>query len=140
MSKTKTNAYTLIELMIVVAVIGILATIGTPRYVNLTRKSHEAITKGNLAILRTILNVYFSDNEGVSPRGNPTSSLIPRYLDQMPRCYTHFHPQSTIIQDYGGIMGDTGGWGYWMEAHPEWGKIFIDCIHKDLRGNILSTW
>ncbi|MCK4532890.1 type II secretion system protein [bacterium] len=140
MPKIKTTGYTLIELMIVVAVIGILATIGTPKFANLTRKSHEAITKGNLAILRTTLDVYFSDNEGFYPYGNPTSSLIPRYLDQMPRCYTHHHPQSTNIQDYGGIMGDTGGWGYWMEAHSEWGKIFIDCTHTDLRGTILSTW
>ncbi len=135
----KTTAYTLIELMIVVSILGILATIGIPKYANLTRKSHEAITKGNLAILRTTLNVYFVDNSGFYPYGNPTSSLIPRYLEQTPLCYTHHHPRKSNIQDYGGVMGDTGSWGYWMEAHPEWGKIFIDCTHTNLHGIVFSV-
>ncbi len=140
MIKIKTNGFTLIELMITIAIIALLATIGTPKFANLTRKSHEAITKGNLAILRTSISIYYMDNEGFYPYGNPVSSLIPKYLDNKPLCYCHNHPPCDSIQDYGGVSGDTGGWGYWTETHPQWGKIFLDCIHTDLKGSPFSSW
>jgi len=49
------KGFTLIELMIVVAVIGILATVSAVRVSNLLAKSREASLKGHLSTLRSAL-------------------------------------------------------------------------------------
>ncbi|MCK4532763.1 prepilin-type N-terminal cleavage/methylation domain-containing protein [bacterium] len=56
--KKVVTGFTLIELMIVVAIIDILATIAMPKFVDLIRKTKESTTKGNLAVLRNVLAVY----------------------------------------------------------------------------------
>jgi len=58
----KLKGFTLVELMIVVAIIGILAGIAVPRYLNFVQRAKEGATKANLGALRSAINIYFSDN------------------------------------------------------------------------------
>ncbi|MDD5258565.1 MAG: prepilin-type N-terminal cleavage/methylation domain-containing protein [bacterium] len=57
------NGLTLIELMIVVTIIGILASIGIPRYISFTKRAKEGATKGTLGVLRSTLGLYYADTE-----------------------------------------------------------------------------
>lgn len=59
--------FTLVELMIVVAVIGILAGIAIPRYMDFLQRSKEGATKGNLGALRSMINIYYADKEFYFP-------------------------------------------------------------------------
>ena len=68
MNIKKKKGFTLIELMIVVAIIGILAAIAIPKFADLIRKSNEGATKGNLGSVRSALSIYFADNDGFSCR------------------------------------------------------------------------
>ena len=55
------KGFTLIELVIVLAVISLLLTIAMPRYFHSVDKSKQTILKSNLASTRDALDKYYSD-------------------------------------------------------------------------------
>lgn len=63
----KSKGFTLIELMIVVAIIGILAAVAIPKFADLVTKSKEASVKGSLGAVRSAVSIYYGDLEGVYP-------------------------------------------------------------------------
>jgi len=54
----KSRGFTLIELMIVVAIIGILAAIAIPNFLNIRKKAMSTEAKSNLGDLRTMEEAY----------------------------------------------------------------------------------
>lgn len=136
----KHRGFTLIELMIVIAIIGILSVIAIPKFVDLVDKAKEAATKGNLGALRSAIAIYYGDNEGIYPYklnkysytvdGKKIPAFIPTYMDEIPtvklrRTVPH-KPTNTVVYGY----KDSGGWWYDRKS----GKIRIDCGHKSLEG------
>jgi len=61
MSTTKQKGFTLIELMIVVAIIGVLAAIAIPQYQNYVGRSQVSRVMGETGALRTIIEVCYSE-------------------------------------------------------------------------------
>jgi type IV pilus assembly protein PilA len=61
MTRTRT-AFTLIELLIVVVIIGILAAIAIPKYAETKAKAYEATLKSDLRDLVTAQEAYFDIN------------------------------------------------------------------------------
>ncbi len=55
--------FTLIELVIVLALIGILVGMGIPQFKTSIQRGREAVLKENLHILRTMLNQYYTDKK-----------------------------------------------------------------------------
>jgi prepilin-type N-terminal cleavage/methylation domain-containing protein len=67
---TSERGFTLIELMIVVAVIGILAAIAIPNFLNLKDKAIWGTARANLEAVRTSLAAYSADsNQNRYPLG-----------------------------------------------------------------------
>ena len=73
--KTKnTKGFTLIELMIVVAIIGILAAIAIPNFLRFQLKAKSSEGKTNLAAIRTAETSYFSEfGQYVSANASPAA-------------------------------------------------------------------
>ena len=55
--------FTLVELMIVMAIIGVLAVIAVPSYISAIRHAREAVLKEDLHILRDAIDSYTMDKQ-----------------------------------------------------------------------------
>jgi len=130
------KGFTLIELMIVVAIIGILAAVAIPKFADLLRKSNEGATKGNLAALRSALNIYYSDMEGYFPVNTDELTVNGKYMSQMPKSKPDpYHSSNDVVQP--DVNFDTGGgWNYVpFPTDPDFGKVIVNCTHTDSKGN-----
>ncbi len=79
------RGFTLIELMIVVAIIGILAAIAIPRFSQMLEKSKEGQTKGSLNSIHSAIYIYYGDQKGIWPTTLTTFSAysFSQYLDNV---------------------------------------------------------
>src|ERR1035437_7112670 len=103
------KGFTLIELMIVVAIIGILAAIAIPQFANLVSKSQEGRTKANLGTIRSALSIYYGDLEGWYPTGaNALTNLTlsNRYLTKIP---TADLPATANSAGHGAVSTESDG-------------------------------
>ena len=55
--------FTLVELMIVMAIIGVLAAVAIPSYLGAVRQAREAVLKEDLHVMRSAIDSYTADKQ-----------------------------------------------------------------------------
>src|SRR3989338_6867244 len=138
---SRQRGFTLIELMIVVAIIGILAAIAIPKFADMVKKSQEGRTRGNLAATRSALSIYYGDNDGAYPIDD-LSSMVPKYLkaiaDSQVPAFSGFagHAKTTTVTVADEFVTSTATevceWGFVNNADStNWGQFWVYCTHND---------
>ena len=157
----KSKGFTLIELMIVVAIIGILSAIAIPKFADLIRKSNEGATKGNLGAIRSAMSIYYGEQEGLYPIGAAVdvgaqlTMDTGKYIKSIPTSYNPpYHVATnafalnatTGVETAGGGFGGPGSWGYQQvrsggnPGDQPWGNVWVNCTHTDSKANIWSNY
>lgn len=78
----RAQGFTLIELIVVMAIIALLITIVAPRYMKSLEKSKEAVLKQDLSVMRDALDKYYGD---VGKYPNSLDELVEqKYLREVP--------------------------------------------------------
>jgi prepilin-type N-terminal cleavage/methylation domain-containing protein len=145
------RGFTLIELMLIVAIIGLLAAIALPKFANLVVKAKEAALKGQLGAIRSALSIYYCDTEGLLPKHPSVQSVLTsggKYLEEFPipeiPAGNHQRPasvgQSVKYEALGSLItddniGNANGWFYTNQR-----TMLVHCLHTDTRSTTWSRW
>lgn len=120
-----------------------LIWIGYIRFAELTEKTREGTTIGNIYQIRDAILLYYQDHQGVFPHDLNPNSPFGRYLENLPEVEA-LHPQGHGQSPQGnevtyGVAKPEGygrGWYYNYEN----GRIFVNSIGIDSRGNSYTTY
>jgi prepilin-type N-terminal cleavage/methylation domain-containing protein len=154
----KAKGFTLIELMIVVAIIGILAAVAVPKFADLVTKSKEASVKGNLGAVRSAVSIYYGDSEGSYPANLFTGlSAANRYMPavggapslgayEIPKnannvghtgaTYKNASVVGAVTQNAGATPDDATPILYGTTE----GSVYVNCSHADTKGTIWTAY
>lgn len=147
------QGFTLLELMIVVAILAILASIAAPKYADSLKRAQEGSLKGNLGAVRSALSIYYADNQGSRPSCTAGAAstvlldaLVPRYISAIPTVKSGLHaPTNSVYCDASMVPGsvhDGQGW-YYDGVAPEdsqYGGIWVACDHTDTIGRDWTSY
>ena len=75
--RKKSYAFTLVELLVVVVIIGILAAIALPNFIGAQLKARVAAVKGNMRTIQIASEAYSTDSGGTYDNGTTYQNYLP---------------------------------------------------------------
>jgi len=142
----KKKGFTLIELMIVVAIIGILSAVAIPRFADMIQKANEAACKGNLGTIRSAVSIYYGAMEGTNSSTISAAPFVPTYLSELPNAKPGDGSNSSAVSaETNGATditaGSAGGWWYNSGNTGAYaGNVRVNLNATDTKGVAIHTW
>lgn len=65
--QTRRKGFTLVELAIVIAILGILALVAIPKYTDMVKQARSAEARAQLGSVRSAISIYYASNKGTFP-------------------------------------------------------------------------
>ena len=137
-----TKGFTLIELMIVVAIIGILAAIAIPRFAQMVERAREGTTSGNLSAIRSAVSIYYGKFEGVWPDSIASDTWFcgtndSNFIKELPRASATPLGNSNTVSAVTAAPTATGsGWAYQSTS----GDVWANSTATDSKGKPFSSY
>lgn len=158
------RGFSILELILVLACVGLMAGITIPKWTTWLDRSREAYNKGKFAAVRQAISLYYADNGREFPVTLP--ALVPKYMAEMPALRATsrmegLHETSFIPDGATGARG-VAPWRtlpkflesrhayfaafpdhsvYYLNYRPGlYGEVHWSCTHRDTRGIPYSTY
>ncbi|MGH8371179.1 MAG: type II secretion system major pseudopilin GspG [Gammaproteobacteria bacterium] len=143
MSSNRQSGFTLIEVMVVVVILGILASIIVPKIMDKPDQARIVKARQDISAIQSALDLYRLDNyvypttdQGLDalvqkPGGNPAAPHWKQYLPRLPtdpwgHPYQYLNP---------GVHGPVDIWSYGADAQPGGTGVNADIGNWDEDGN-----
>ena len=133
------KAFTIIELLIVISVIGLLSAIAIPKFTEVNSSAKVANVQGNLANLRTAIGVYYvktssyPDIENNEDLGDIIDSET-KFTDFYNRSTMPDTPSSDTTSETNNVVSDRDNTGGWLYFYDE-GNIYANLENGTYTGD-----
>jgi len=115
--KYRRAAFSLVELVVVVLIIGILAAVAAPRMFDTAGNARDAATKASLGIIRDSIELFRSQNGSYPPVATLSTALKPYMKGTFPsvQTTTATNQNNTVVAstaDPIAVIAGAAGWAY----------------------------
>lgn len=115
--KCRRTAFSLVELVVVVLIIGILAAVAAPRMFDTAGSARDAATKASLGVVRDAIELYRSQNGTYPPSATLAVALRPFVTGTFPSVQATLatNKNNTVVASTADpivVVAGTAGWAY----------------------------